>query len=515
MSKELSEEGTRDVSAETCVKQKEIKKETRLGMSVKKDDDFGKWYSEVCIRGQLLSYYDVQGCYILKPSAIKVWNLIKAFFDAKIEKMGVEEHTFPLFVTPCALEKEKKHIEGFAPELAWVTKAGESELAVPLAIRPTSETIMYPHFSKEIRSYRDLPLKANQWVNVVRWEVSDPVPFIRSREFLWQEGHTAFATQAEADKEVLHILDLYSDVYEKLFAVPVIKGKKSENEKFSGGNYTTSVEAFIPSTGRGIQAATSHSLGQRFANMFDITFEDKEGHRSNVWQNSWGLSTRSIGVMVMTHGDDKGLVFPPLVAPVQVVVIPVPFIGADTKMIYEACEAVKATLHEAGFRAKEDNRDNYACGWKYSDSEQKGVPLRIEIGPRDLASNQVRMVRRDTGAKVDIPRGDLVERVRDVLGEIQRSLFDAAKTKLDNCIQVVETWDEFMEALSQKKLILAPWCDEVEVEELVKKRTKEETGGAAAKTLCAPLDQPELKDDTLCFASGKKATTWSYWGRSY
>ncbi|XP_024006227.1 proline--tRNA ligase, cytoplasmic [Eutrema salsugineum] len=290
---------------------------------------------------------------------------------------------------------------------------------------------------------------------------------------------------------------------------------KSENEKFAGGLYTSSVEAFIPAAGRGVQAATSHCLGQNFAKMFDISFEDKEGHRSLVWQNSWGLSTRSIGVMIMTHGDDKGLVFPPLVAPVQVVVIPVPFSGVDTKIIYEACEAVKSTLLEAGIRAKADTRDNYACGWKYSDWEQKGVPLRIEIGPRDLAKNQVRIVRRDNGAKADLSREGLIEQVKDLLGKIQENLFDAAKRKVDACTQKVETWDDFMEALNQKKLILAPWCDEVEVERLVKEHTKTETAAATAKTLCTPLEQPELNEGTLCFASGKPAKKWSYWGRSY
>ncbi|CAH8320278.1 unnamed protein product [Eruca vesicaria subsp. sativa] len=501
--------------------QKEIKKETRLGISTKKDEDFGKWYSEVCRCGDMLDYYDIKGCYILKPPAVKVWGILRAFFDAEIEKMGVEEYYFPLFVSPSCLEKEKDHIKGFSPEVAWVTRAGESELSIPIAVRPTSETVIYPYFSKWIRGHRDLPLKINQWVNVVRWEFSDPIPFIRSREFLWQEGHTAFATKTEADKEVFDILQIYSDIYEKLLAVPVIKGIKSENEKFAGGLYTATVEAFIPSSGRGIQAATSHSLGQNFAEIFGISFENKERKlekketkRSLVWQNSWGISTRSIGVMVMTHGDDKGLVFPPLVAPVQVVVIPVPFNGFDVNIIYEACEAVKSTLLAAGIRAKSDNRDTYACGWKYADWEQKGVPLRIEIGPRDLAKNQVRIVRRDNGAKADLPRGDLIEQVKDMLGKIQQSLFDAAKRGKDACTQKVENWDDFMEALSQKKLILAPWCDEVEVEKLVKERTKTETG-AGAKTLCTPLEQPDLNEDTLCFASGKPAKKWSYWGRSY
>ncbi|EOA14339.1 hypothetical protein CARUB_v10027520mg [Capsella rubella] len=495
-----------------------MKKETRLGISVKRDEDYGNWYSEVCRFGDLVEYYEsVKGIYILKPSAMKIWKTIQRLFDAEIEKMNVEEYYFPIFVPGSALEKEKNHIEGFAPEVAWVTRAGDTELATPFALRPTSETVIYPFFSKWIRGHRDLPLKVYQWCNVVRWESSDPTPFIRSREFLWQEGHTAFATKEEADREVLDVLNIYSRVYEELLAVPVIKGIKSENEKFAGGLYTTSIEAFIPSTGRGIQAATSHSLGQNFAKMFDVTFEDKKGKRSMVWQNSWGLSTRSIGVMVMTHGDDEGLVFPPRVAPFQVVVIQVPIKGAaDDQVLCNACEAVKSTLQEAGIRAKVDIRDNYSCGWKYADQELKGSPLRIEIGPRDLANDQVRIVRRDTGAKMDVKRGGMIEQVKDLLEKIQRNLYDVAKRKVEECTQKVETWDEFVKALSQKKLILAPWCDEVEVEKDVKKRTRgDETGGGGAKTLCTPLEQPELRKDTLCFASGKPAKKWSYWGKSY
>ncbi|XP_043725730.1 proline--tRNA ligase, cytoplasmic-like [Telopea speciosissima] len=325
----------------------------------------------------------------------------------------------------------------------------------------------------------------------------------RSREFLWQEGHTAFATKEEADTEVLEILELYRRIYEEYLAIPVIKGKKSELEKFAGGLYTTSVEAFIPNTGRGIQGATSHCLGQNFAKMFEINFENEKGERAMVWQNSWAYSTRTIGVMVMVHGDDKGLVLPPMVASVQVIVIPVPYKDADTKAIFDACSTTANMLSEAGFRVEEDFRDNYSPGWKYSHWEMKGVPLRIEIGPKDVANNQVRVVRCDNLAKIDIPMSTLVEQVKDILASIQQSLFDAAKQKRDEHIKVVHTWDEFVEALNQKKMILAPWCDEEDVEKDVKARTKGEMG--AAKTLCSPFDQPELPPGTLCFASGKPA----------
>ncbi|KAA8528150.1 hypothetical protein F0562_035599 [Nyssa sinensis] len=473
---------------------KEVKKETGLGLSYKKDENFGEWYSEVVVSGEMIEYYDISGCYILRPWTMSIWETMQTFFDGEIKKMKIKNCYFPLFVSPGVLEREKDHIEGFAPEVAWVTKSGESTLEVPIAIRPTSETVMYPYYSKWIRGHRDLPLKLNQWCNVVRWEFSNPTPFIRSREFLWQEGHTAFATKVEADTEVLEILELYRRIYEEYLAIPVVKGKKSELEKFAGGLYTTSVEAFIPNTGRGVQGATSHCLGQNFAKMFEINFENEKGEKAMVWQNSWAYSTRTLGVMVMVHGDDKGLVLPPKVASIQVVVIPVPYKDADTQAILDACSKTVNTLSEVGLRVEADLRDNYSPGWKYSHWEMKGVPLRIEIGPKDLANNQVRVVRRDNSAKVDIPVDKLVEQINDMLADIQQNLFDVAKQKRDACVKVVKTWDDFVEALGQKKLILAPWCDEEEVEKDVKARTKGEMG--AAKTLCSPFDQPELPPGT-------------------
>ncbi|KAF3447399.1 hypothetical protein FNV43_RR12585 [Rhamnella rubrinervis] len=464
-------------------KKEEVKKETGLGLSNRKDENFGDWYSEVVVNGEMIEYCDISGCYILRPWTMSIWEIM-----------------------------QKDRIEGFAPEVAWVNKSGESDWEVPIAIRPTSETVMYPYYSKLISGHRDLPLKLNQWGNVVRWEFSNPTPFIRSREFLWQEGHTAFATKAEADAKVLEILELYKRIYEEYLTIPVIKGKKSELEKFAGGLYTTSVEAFIPNTGRGIQGATSHCLGQNFAKMFEINFENEKGGKAMVWQNSWAYSTRTIGVMVMVHGDDKGLVLPPKVASVQVIVVPVPYKDADTQGIFDACTTTVNTLNEAGIRAEADFRDNYSPGWKYSHWEMKGVPLRIEIGPKDLVNSQVCVVRRDNSAKIDIPMVNLVVQVKDLLVTIQQNLYDVAKQKRDACVQIVRTWDEFIKALSQRKLILAPWCDEEEVEKDVKARTKGEMG--ACKTLCSPFDQPELPEGTLCFASGKPATKWSYWGRS-
>ncbi|XP_057448607.1 proline--tRNA ligase, cytoplasmic-like [Lotus japonicus] len=482
--------------------------ETGLGLTHRKAENFGEWYSEVVVNAELIEYYDISGCYILRPWSISTWEILQTFFDSQIKKMKVKNCYFPLFVNRGVLD----HVEGFSPEVAWVTKSGKTVLENPIAIRPTSETVMYPYFSKWIRGHRDLPMKLNQWCSVVRWE-SNPMPFIRSCEFLWQEGHSAFATKEEADAEVLEILELYRCIYEEYLAVPVIKGKKSELEKFAGALYTTSVEAFIPNTGRGIQGATSHCLGQNFAKMFEINFENDKGEKAMVWQNSWAYSTRTIGVMVMVHGDDKGLVLPPKVASVQVIVIPVPYKGADTQGINDACSATVVTLCEAGIRAELDSRDDYLPGWKHSHWEMKGVPLRIEIGLKDLANKQVRAVRRDNGEKIDIANEDLVEELKKLLDDIQQNLFDVAKQKRDECVQVIHSWDEFVQALNQRKMILAPWCDEEEVEEDVKARTEGEMG--AAKTLCSPFDQPELPEGTICFASGRPATKWTYWGRSY
>ena len=300
------------------------KKESGLGLSVKREEDFGAWFSQVVVAGDLIDYYDISGCYILKPWAYAQWEYLKEFFDREIKALDVENCYFPMFVSASRLEAEKDHIEDFAPEVAWVTRSGNTELEVPIAVRPTSETVMYPHYAQWIRSHRDLPLRLNQWCNVVRWEFKHPTPFIRSREFLWQEGHTAYATKEECDVEVRQILELYRRVYEEYLAVPVVPGMKSDKEKFAGGLYTTTVEAYVPGSGRGVQGATSHCLGQNFAKMFNIEFEDSSGGKSLAWQNSWGFTTRTLGVCHMVHGDDDGLVLPPKVAPVQTIVIPIP-----------------------------------------------------------------------------------------------------------------------------------------------------------------------------------------------
>ncbi|GMM36331.1 proline--tRNA ligase [Saccharomycopsis crataegensis] len=505
-----------------------------IGITVDKFKDFPNWYSQILTKGEMLDYYDVSGCYILRPPSYAVWEQIQAFFDKRIKSIGVQNAYFPMFVSSRVLEKEKDHIEGFAPEVAWVTRAGNSELDQPIAIRPTSETVMYPYYAKWIRSHRDLPLKLNQWNSVVRWEFKHPQPFLRTREFLWQEGHTAHLTAADAQKEVLDILGYYQAIYEELLAVPVIPGKKTEKEKFAGGDYTTTVEGYIPATGRGIQGATSHHLGQNFSKMFGISVENPEGKdlpKVNVYQNSWGLSTRVIGVMVMVHSDNKGLVIPPRVSQKQAVVIPVGITKKTTKeaenQIYEAAKDVEARLVEAGVRAIGDYRDIYSPGWKFSDWELKGLPIRIELGPKDLEKKSVTVVRRNDNKKYTVSMDNLEKEIPEILEELQKDLFLAAKEKFDTHRVIVENWDEFVPALNNKNLILSPWCGVMECEEDIKdssaKKAEEEQDeevddkapSMGAKSLCIPFNQPTLKAGTKCVKCARKAINYTMFGRSY
>lgn len=335
---------------------KNLKRETLLGVSATRENDFSTWYTQVLTLSEMIDYSDISGCYILRPWSFFIWEEIQKYLDAKFKTLGVKNSYFPLFVSETALNAEKEHIEGFAPEVAWVTKSGTSDLAVPIAIRPTSETIMYPFFAKWIRSHRDLPLELNQWNNVVRWEFKDATPFLRSREFLWQEGHTAHTTYEEAQERVLSILEFYKQAYEELLAVPVIKGAKTEKEKFAGALHTTTVEAYINGSGRAIQGATSHNLGQNFGKIFKIAFENDVGERSIPWQTSWGFTTRSIGVAVMVHGDNKGLVLPPRVAPIQVIILPIASKNVEYTELLRYSDSIESVLKAAGIRADNDRR---------------------------------------------------------------------------------------------------------------------------------------------------------------
>eukprot|EP01107_Rhizomastix_libera_P016241 TRINITY_DN663_c0_g1_i1.p1 TRINITY_DN663_c0_g1~~TRINITY_DN663_c0_g1_i1.p1 ORF type:complete len:551 (+),score=111.52 TRINITY_DN663_c0_g1_i1:139-1791(+) len=499
-----------------------------LGIEAKKEENFPEWYSQVITRAELVDYYDVSGCYILRPYSYSIWEKIQSFFDAEIKKIGVQNSYFPMFVSPSALEKEEKELHGFEAEVAWVTKSGKTDLQVPIAVRPTSETVMYPAFKNWIRSHRDLPLKLNQWCNVVRWEFKHPVPFIRTREFLWQEGHTAFATLEESEKEVRYILDRYADVYEKLLAVPVIQGRKSEKEKFAGALYTTTVEAFIPSNGRAVQAATSHCLGQTFSKMFGVEFLNEKEQKENVWQNSWGLTTRSIGVMIMVHGDDKGLVLPPRIAQTQVVIVPIIMKNTNVEQMSAKANEIKASLEAVGVRCLFDDEPKNP-GWKFNHWEKMGVPVRIELGPKDMEKQSVVLVRRDNGEKLFSSWADLPAMVPKLLDTIQNSMFLRAKEVRDSRIVDVDKWENFLPALDRKCICRVPWCQRVDCEGEIKERSGKESVERAAiasseteigltgsaKSLCIPFEQPALAPETPCFACSQKAKGYAVFGRSY
>uniref|UniRef100_A0AAR2IVE0 Bifunctional glutamate/proline--tRNA ligase n=1 Tax=Pygocentrus nattereri TaxID=42514 RepID=A0AAR2IVE0_PYGNA len=504
------------------------KKQTRLGLEAKKEENLADWYSQVITKSEMIEYYDVSGCYVLRPWAYAIWESIKEFFDKEIKKLGVENCYFPMFVSQAALEKEKSHIADFAPEVAWVTRSGKTELAEPIAVRPTSETVMYPAYAKWVQSHRDLPIKLNQWCNIVRWEFKHPQPFLRTREFLWQEGHTAFATKEEAVEEVLQILDLYARVYEELMAIPVVKGRKTEKEKFAGGDYTTTVEVFISASGRAIQGATSHHLGQNFSKMFEIVFEDpkKPGEKQFAYQNSWGLTTRTIGVLTMVHGDDTGLVLPPRVACLQVIIIPCGITAtlpeAEKELLLAQCSKYLSRLQKVDIRVKADLRDNYSPGWKFNHWELKGVPIRLEVGPKDLKQGQCVAVRRDTGEKIILPDADAENRIKFLLEEIQNNMFKRASADLKEHMLAADTMEQFQKELDQGKIVQIPFCGGIECEDWIKKTTAKdqdlEPGAPSmgAKSLCIPF-QPlkTLQPGQMCISGKEPAQFYTLFGRSY
>jgi len=479
-----------------------MEKKKEIGLTVKKEGDFSDWYTQLMQKAELIEYSDVSGCYTLRPRAYSIWENVQKFFDDLIKKDGVKNAYFPLLIPEKLLNKEKEHVEGFSPEVAWVTHAGGSELNERLAIRPTSETIMYDNYSKWIRSWRDLPLKLNQWCNVVRWEFKHGVPFLRSREFLWQEGHCAFATKEECEKETLKILNFYARVFEELYSIPVIKGRKSGNEKFPGADVSLSVETFLPN-GKAIQGATSHNLGQNFSEPFDIKFLDKEEKEKYVWQNSWGISTRSIGIMIMMHGDDKGLVLPPRIAEEKAVIVPILFDKGKEKIL-KKCEELSKKLKK--YNVILDDREEYSPGWKFNEWELKGIPIRIELGPKDLEKKQVVLVRRDNGKKEFIKINNIDKKIKDTLEDIQKNLFKNAKKVLEESIKVIKSKDEFNNALENKKLIKMRWCDD----RVCEAKIKEETG---AKCITIPFEQEKISGN--CPYCGKKSRVWAYFGKSY
>ncbi|XP_059058264.1 bifunctional glutamate/proline--tRNA ligase [Achroia grisella] len=509
-----------------------VKKVTRLGLEASKDTNLPEWYSQVITKSEMIDYYDISGCYILRPWSYSIWEVIRNFLSAEFKKLGVKDGYFPIFVSKAALEREKTHIADFAPEVAWVTHSGSSELAEHIAVRPTSETVMYPAYARWIQSHRDLPLKLNQWNNVVRWEFKQPQPFLRTREFLWQEGHTAFRTKEEAAEEVLLILDLYARVYEELLAIPVVKGRKTEKEKFAGGDYTTTVEAYIPASGRAIQGATSHHLGQNFSKMFEIVYDDPETQeKAYVYQNSWGLTTRTIGVLVLVHGDDRGLVLPPRVAEIQIIVVPCGITASSTqeerKKLIDSCKELVTEFVSAGIRAEGDYRDNYSPGWKFNHWELKGVPVRVELGPKDLARGELVAVRRLTGEKITMKRATAASDLVAILDKTHQEMFTRALNDRNARLSLVNKWEDFTTALDSKHILLAPFCGIISCEDKIKADSErkeedetEEIKGPAmgAKSLCIPFLQPRnltAADRCIHPSCDRTPQFFTLFGRSY
>lgn len=464
------------------------------------EDDFGQWYTDVVKQAELVDYGSVRGTMIIKPYGFAIWENMRDELDRQIKETGHSNVSFPLLIPESLLQKEKDHVEGFAPEVAWVTHAGEEKLAERLCIRPTSEVLFCEYYSNNIHSYRDLPMLYNQWANVVRWEKTTR-PFLRSLEFHWQEGHTAHATHEEAAEETEKMLNVYADVCENYLAMPVLKGKKTDSEKFSGAEYTLTIESLMHD-GRALQAGTSHHFGTGFAEAFDIRYLDKEGNQQFVHQTSWGVTTRLIGALIMVHGDNRGLVIPPRIAPTQALIVPI----AQHKegvldKAYDLRDQVKDIV-----RVDIDASDNMP-GWKFNESEMKGYPVRIEIGPKDIEKEQVVLVRRDTSEKEFVSLSDLNERLPALLEEIQQNLFDQAVAHRAEKTNRVTSLEQFKQTLDEKSgFIKAMWCGDVACEEEIREVT-----GATSR--CIPFEQEKVAETCVC--CGKEAKELVYWGRAY
>jgi len=441
-----------------------------IGITVKKSDDFSEWYTQTVIKSELVDYAPVKGLIVLRPDGYSIWESLKSSLDEKFAATGHRNGFLPILIPESLLGKEKDHFAGFNPEVFWVTKSGDSEIGDRLALRPTSETLAYTLFSKWIRSWRDLPLKINFWNTALRAEIKATKPFLRTSEFLWQEGHTVHVDKDEAETEVTDILALYKKTVEEELAIPVITGKKSEKEKFVGAVYTLTMESLMPD-GKALQMGTSHFLGQNFSKPFDVKFADKENVESYAWQTSWGVSWRLIGGMIMVHGDDKGLVLPPKVAPIQVIIIPIYYSDEDKEKIQKVSQEIEEKLKQVKIRVQVDNREQLTPGFKFNDWEMKGIPLRIEIGPKDLEKNQVTFARRHNRQKDDQEIPGLVDRVVSELEKIHNDMFADAKKILDDKTVEVNSYEEFKTELEKGRLIKAPICDNPKCEEEIKEET--------------------------------------------
>lgn len=466
------------------------------------DEDFAKWYTDICMKADLVSYSGVKGCMVIRPYGYAIWELIQANLDSRFKALGHENVMMPLFIPESLLNKEKDHVEGFAPEVAWVTHGGTEELQERLCVRPTSETLFCEHYKDIIRSWRDLPKLYNQWCNVVRWEKTTR-PFLRTREFLWQEGHTMHATAEEARAETVQMLNVYADFQENDLAIPVIKGAKTPSDKFAGAEDTYAIEALMHD-GKALQAATSHYFGDGFAKAFDITYADKNNKLVHPFQTSWGSTTRMIGGIIMTHGDDNGLVLPPAVAPIQAVIVPVQM---HKEGVLEAAGKIEERLRAHGIRVKLDDSDN-SPGWKFAEYEMKGVPLRIEIGPRDIADDKCVIVTRTNRQKTFAPLSELEETVDEQLQAVRDQMYQKALDNRNRHSYECTSIDEINAALSENGdgFVYAMWCGDAQCEDKVKEMT-----GVGSR--CIPFEQKTLSDKCVC--CGKKAEKLVCWGKAY
>ena len=490
-----------------------VKKQTQMAEEKKaafvteitpRSEDFSRWYLDVVRRAEMADYSPVKGCMVIRPYGYAIWEHIQRLLDARFKATGHVNAYFPLFIPESLLMKEKEHVEGFAPQVAWVTRGGDEDLEEKLIVRPTSEVMVGTMYAKWIKSWRDLPVLINQWANVVRWEKVTR-PFLRTTEFLWQEGHTAHETADEAEQETLKILAIYKEFSENELAMPVIDGLKSDSEKFAGASRTYSIEALM-GDGRALQAGTSHNLGQNFAKAFEIQFQGRDKTLQHVWTTSWGVSTRLIGGVIMTHGDDSGLILPPRVAPWQVVIVPIPR-GNWKETVLPKAEAIKADLEAKGVRVKIDASEENSPGWKFAEYELRGVPLRLEIGPKDLEKAQVFSARRDTREKAAIPFADLVTRVPALLEEIQANLLERAKKFRAENTREVATWDEFKAAMEGRPgFVIASWCGSAACEAAIKAETQ-----ATLRNI--PLGSPRVSGQ--CIKCNGEAGVKAWFAKAY
>jgi prolyl-tRNA synthetase len=468
-------------------------------------EDFGRWYIDVVRRAELADYSPVKGCMVIRPYGYAIWELMQQGLDRRFKATGHVNAYFPLFIPQSLLMKETEHVEGFAPQVAWVTKGGTEELEEPLVVRPTSETIIGTMYAKWVHSWRDLPILINQWANVVRWEKVTRL-FLRTTEFLWQEGHTAHETAEEAQEETLRMLAVYKDFAETDLAMPVIDGQKTESEKFAGAERTYSIEALMRD-GRALQAGTSHNLGQNFAKVFDIKFQGRDKTVQYVYGTSWGVSTRMIGGVVMTHGDEGGLILPPKIAPYQVVIVPIPR-GNWKETVLPKAQDIRDALTARGVRVLLDDRDWQTPGWKFNEWELRGVPVRLEIGPKDLEKQQVVLARRDTREKSFVPMDGLAGRVEGLLQEIQQALFDRAMRFRDEHTSETSSYEEFKQIMDGRPgFVIAPWCGSAECEAQIKADTQ-----ATIRNIPFTSARPE---GTSCVKCGKPATAYAWFAKSY